>query len=252
MTDFSKDPVYNMAAMLRWPYLAAAPSTAAAAAAAFGSGAGPAAAADGTEAAVATATHALVRRALLARLQSDYRRVMLESQGPGIELSEHSAALQDLLISLQVVLSYGVRPKPLRWYDAARPTLWTLIEALQRLPERERVLVPEAVQSVQSVNDMMPGAPPADKGRAWLMKALMEKHLADALRAVTQNHAQLSEWYEDGAFILHDEWPVALGLLDGLQALDYAFFLKAGGTALTADLVQRYLARPTAENDDAW
>ena len=203
---------------------------------------------------LAAAAAGVVRSALLARFQADYRRLLAAREDAADVLSESSSALQHLLLSLQLILAHGLRSRASRWFEAS-PTVWSAIEAIARLPERERALVTEAVQSVASVQAMMGGRGPLEKARVWLLKALMEKHLAVSLRVLSTCDALLAELYEPVAMVRLDDFAVVLGLLDGLEGLEYAFDLKAAGRAsagatsvcgLSPDDVASYLAAAVA------
>jgi hypothetical protein len=216
---------------------------------------------DTPDALVREAGAAVVRRALRRRFEQDCRRLLLAAHGAGAggagdaaAVSEDDPCLQHLLLTLQLVLAHGLRPGPStgrRWFEddgrsgsggggAGARTSWHVIEGLARLPERERALVAEGVASVVSVNDMAA----RDKSRLWLLKALMEKHLASSLRVLFAASAPPHDLYEPGALLLHeDDRDVVLGLLDGLEGLDFAFCLRTGDAGmLTRATVRAYVA----------
>nr|XP_015205202.1 PREDICTED: RUN and FYVE domain-containing protein 1-like [Lepisosteus oculatus] len=64
------------------------------------------------------------------------------------------------------------------------------------------------------------------RARAWLCLALMQKKMADYLKALLDHKDLLSEFYEPGALLLEEEGSVIVGMLVGLNVIDANLCLK--------------------------
>ncbi|XP_043559577.1 RUN and FYVE domain-containing protein 1 isoform X2 [Chiloscyllium plagiosum] len=125
--------------------------------------------------------------------------------------------LQQFFVVMEQCLKHGLKVK--KTFLGPNKSFWGPLEVVEKL-------CPEAAEIATSVRDL-PGLKTAvGRGRAWLNLALMQKKLADYLKALLDRKDLLSEFYDPNALMMHDEGAVIVGLLVGLTVIDANLCLK--------------------------
>ncbi|XP_069754690.1 RUN and FYVE domain-containing protein 1-like isoform X5 [Narcine bancroftii] len=125
--------------------------------------------------------------------------------------------LQQFFVVMEQCLKHGLKVK--KTFLGPNKSFWGPLEQVEKL-------CPEAGEIATSVRDLPGLKTPIGRGRAWLNLALMQKKIADYLKALIDRKDVLSEFYEAHALMMHDEGAVIVGLLVGLTVIDANLCLK--------------------------
>ncbi|MGH0131442.1 UNVERIFIED_CONTAM: hypothetical protein FKN15_007179 [Acipenser sinensis] len=98
-------------------------------------------------------------------------------------------------------------------------SFWAPLELVEKL-------CPESADIAASARDLPGLKTCVGRARAWLHLALMQKKMADYMKALIERKDLLSEFYEPGALMLEEEGAVVVGLLVGLNVIDANLCLK--------------------------
>jgi len=79
------------------------------------------------------------------------------------------------------------------------------------------------IKSITEMTDLRSG----EQGVAWIQMSLMDKQLADNMKAIVEDIDLIKQWYEPYAFMLTEQAGVLLGLLLGSSTINFNFFIKA-------------------------
>ncbi|XP_051870817.1 RUN and FYVE domain-containing protein 1 [Pristis pectinata] len=125
--------------------------------------------------------------------------------------------LQQFFVVMEQCLKHGLKVK--KTFLGPNKSFWGPLELVEKL-------CPEAAEIAASVRDLPGLKTPIGRGRAWLNLALMQKKIADYLKALIDRKDLLSEFYDTNALMMHDEGAVIVGLLVGLTVIDANLCLK--------------------------
>ncbi|XP_078406935.1 RUN and FYVE domain-containing protein 1 [Cetorhinus maximus] len=125
--------------------------------------------------------------------------------------------LQQFFVVMEQCLKHGLKVK--KTFLGPNKSFWGPLELVEKL-------CPEAAEIATSVRDLPGLKTPVGRGRAWLNLALMQKKIADYLKALIDRKDLLSEFYDPSALMMHDEGAVIVGLLVGLTVIDANLCLK--------------------------
>jgi len=102
---------------------------------------------------------------------------------------------------------------------SGRSDYWNYIETLETFFEPAK----NSINTIRQITDVKTAT---GRGRAWIRFALIEKSLALYLQQLTSNEKWTREWYDRHAFLRNEEINVLIGLLIGMNALDFSLCLK--------------------------
>ncbi|XP_062909472.1 RUN and FYVE domain-containing protein 1 [Mobula hypostoma] len=125
--------------------------------------------------------------------------------------------LQQFFVVMEQCLKHGLKVK--KTFLGPNKSFWGPLEIVEKL-------CPEAAEISASVKDLPGLKTPIGRGRAWLNLALMQKKIADYLKALIDRKDLLSEFYDTNALMMQDEGAVIVGLLVGLTVIDANLCLK--------------------------
>uniref|UniRef100_UPI00398EE2DD RUN and FYVE domain-containing protein 1-like isoform X2 n=1 Tax=Pristiophorus japonicus TaxID=55135 RepID=UPI00398EE2DD len=125
--------------------------------------------------------------------------------------------LQQFFVVMEQCLKHGLKVK--KTFLGPNKSFWGPLELVEKL-------CPEAAEIATSVRDLPGLKTTVGRGRAWLNLALMQKKIADYLKALIDRKDLLSEFYDPNALMMHDEGAVIVGLLVGLTVIDANLCLK--------------------------
>ncbi|XP_072923644.1 RUN and FYVE domain-containing protein 1 isoform X1 [Hemitrygon akajei] len=125
--------------------------------------------------------------------------------------------LQQFFVVMEQCLKHGLKVK--KTFLGPNKSFWGPLEIVEKL-------CPEAAEISTSVKDLPGLKTPIGRGRAWLNLALMQKKIADYLKALIDRKDLLSEFYDTNALMMQDEGAVIVGLLVGLTVIDANLCLK--------------------------
>lgn len=162
--------------------------------------------------------HMKNERANLMNMMKLSIKVLIQSAlSLGRTLDADYPPLQQFFVVMEQCLKHGLKVK--KTFLGPNKSFWGPLELVEKL-------CPEAAEIATSARNL-PGLKTAiGKGRAWLNLALMQKKMADYLKALIDRKDLLSEFYDTNALIMHDEGAVIVGLLVGLTVIDANLCLK--------------------------
>lgn len=157
-------------------------------------------------------------RANLMNMMKLSIKVLIQSAlSLGRTLDADYPPLQQFFVVMEQCLKHGLKVK--KTFLGPNKSFWGPLELVEKL-------CPEAAEIATSARNL-PGLKTAiGRGRAWLNLALMQKKMADYLKALIDRKDLLSEFYDTNALIMHDEGAVIVGLLVGLTVIDANLCLK--------------------------
>ncbi|XP_076459942.1 protein RUFY3-like [Babylonia areolata] len=160
-----------------------------------------------------------VERANLMNVSKLLIKELIDSSlAHGRMLDDDYVPLQQFFVVLEHVLRHGLKPK--KGMLSRKREFWSVLENVEKI-------APEAAEITTSVRDMPNIKTPLGRARAWLRLAMMQKSLADYFKAMIEKKEQLlTEFYENGAFMVEEEGTVIAGLLVGLNVLDCNMCIK--------------------------
>ncbi|XP_055499092.1 RUN and FYVE domain-containing protein 1 [Leucoraja erinacea] len=162
--------------------------------------------------------HMKNERANLMNMMKLSIKVLIQSAlSLGRTLDADYPPLQQFFVVMEQCLKHGLKVK--KTFLGPNKSFWGPLELVEKL-------CPEAAEIATSARNL-PGLKTAiGRGRAWLNLALMQKKMADYLKALIDRKDLLSEFYDTNALIMHDEGAVIVGLLVGLTVIDANLCLK--------------------------
>ncbi|KAL8587508.1 hypothetical protein ACOMHN_000914 [Nucella lapillus] len=160
-----------------------------------------------------------VERANLMNVSKLLIKELIDSSlAHGRMLDDDYVPLQQFFVVLEHVLRHGLKPK--KGMLSRKREFWSVLENVEKIAS-------EAGEITTSVRDMPNIKTPLGRARAWLRLSMMQKSLADYFKIMIENkELLLSEFYENGAFMLEEEGMVIAGLLVGLNVLDCNMCIK--------------------------
>uniref|UniRef100_A0A665V1R6 RUN and FYVE domain-containing protein 1-like n=1 Tax=Echeneis naucrates TaxID=173247 RepID=A0A665V1R6_ECHNA len=153
---------------------------------------------------------AIERSNLLSMMKLSIKVLIQSSLSLGRTLDSDYPPLQQFFVVLEHCLKHGLKGKINPYGD-----LWNW---LRNLPET----CPASSIFLYTYN-MRTGL---GRARAWLHLALMQKKVADYMKALLDRKDLLSEFYDSGALMMEDEGAVMGGLLVGLNVIDANLCIK--------------------------
>ncbi|MBN3271616.1 RUFY1 protein, partial [Polyodon spathula] len=162
--------------------------------------------------------HMAVERSNLLNMMQLSVKVLIQSAvSLGRSLDSHSPPLQQFLVVLEHCLKHALKAK--KSFIGQNKSFWAPLELVEKL-------CPESADIAASARDLPGLKTCVGRARAWLHLALMQKKVADYMRALIEHKDLLSEFYEPGALMLEEEGAVVVGLLVGLNVIDANLCLK--------------------------
>uniref|UniRef100_A0AAX7W674 RUN and FYVE domain containing 1 n=1 Tax=Astatotilapia calliptera TaxID=8154 RepID=A0AAX7W674_ASTCA len=160
---------------------------------------------------------AIERSNLLSMLKLSIRVLIQSSMSLGRTLDSEYPPLQQFFVVLEHCLKHGLKAK--KSFIGYNKSIWGPLELVEKL-------CTESVNIATSARDMPGIKTGLGRGRAWLHLALMQKKVADYMKALLDHKDLLSEFYDFGALMLEDEGSVMVGLLVGLNVIDANLCIK--------------------------
>lgn len=160
---------------------------------------------------------AIERSNLLSMLKLSIRVLIQSSMSLGRTLDSEYPPLQQFFVVLEHCLKHGLKAK--KSFIGYNKSIWGPLELVEKL-------CPESVNIATSARDMPGIKTGLGRGRAWLHLALMQKKVADYMKALLDHKDLLSEFYDSGALMLEEEGSVMVGLLVGLNVIDANLCIK--------------------------
>uniref|UniRef100_A0A669EVT6 RUN and FYVE domain containing 1 n=1 Tax=Oreochromis niloticus TaxID=8128 RepID=A0A669EVT6_ORENI len=160
---------------------------------------------------------AIERSNLLSMLKLSIRVLIQSSMSLGRTLDSEYPPLQQFFVVLEHCLKHGLKAK--KSFIGHNKSIWGPLELVEKL-------CPESVNIATSARDMPGIKTGLGRGRAWLHLALMQKKVADYMKALLDHKDLLSEFYDSGALMLEEEGSVMVGLLVGLNVIDANLCIK--------------------------
>ncbi|XP_051790103.1 LOW QUALITY PROTEIN: RUN and FYVE domain-containing protein 1-like [Erpetoichthys calabaricus] len=174
----------------------------------------------GTENAAKTALRdqmAIERSNLMNMMKLSIKVLIQSSLSLGRTLDSEYLPLQQFFIVLEHCLKHGLKTK--KSFIGQSKSFWGPLELVEKL-------CPESTDLATSARELPGLKTCVGRGRAWLHLALMQKKLADYLKALADRKDLLSEFYDLGALLMEEEGAVIVGLLVGLNVIDANLCLK--------------------------
>ncbi|XP_017282174.1 RUN and FYVE domain-containing protein 1 [Kryptolebias marmoratus] len=160
---------------------------------------------------------AIERSNLLSMLKLSIKVLIQSSMSLGRTLDSEYPPLQQFFIVLEHCLKHGLRAK--KSFIGQNKSIWGPLELVERL-------CPESANIATSARDLPGIKTGVGRGRAWLHLALMQKKVADYMKALLDRKDLLSEFYDSGALMMEEEGAVMGGLLVGLNVIDANLCIK--------------------------
>ncbi|XP_061541093.1 RUN and FYVE domain-containing protein 1 [Phycodurus eques] len=160
---------------------------------------------------------AIERSNLLSMLKLSIKVLMQSSLSLGRTLDSEYPPLQQFFLVLEHCLKHGLKAK--KSFIGQNKSIWGPLELTERL-------CPDSVNIATSARDLPGIKTGLGRGRAWLHLALMQKKMADYMKALLDRKDLLSEFYDPGALMMEEEGAVMGGLLVGLNVIDANLCIK--------------------------
>ncbi|KAM8847826.1 RUN and FYVE domain-containing protein 1 [Synchiropus picturatus] len=160
---------------------------------------------------------AIERSNLLSMMKLSIKVLIQSSLNLGRTLDSDYPPLQQFFIVLEHCLKHGLKAK--KTFIGQNKSIWGPLELVERL-------CPESVNIATSARDLPTIKTGLGRGRAWLHLALMQKKVADYMKALLDRKDLLSEFYDSGALMMEEEGAVMGGLLVGLNVIDANLCIK--------------------------
>uniref|UniRef100_A0A3Q0RMK1 RUN and FYVE domain containing 1 n=1 Tax=Amphilophus citrinellus TaxID=61819 RepID=A0A3Q0RMK1_AMPCI len=160
---------------------------------------------------------AIERSNLLSMMKLSIRVLIQSSMSLGRTLDSEYPPLQQFFVVLEHCLKHGLKAK--KSFIGHNKSIWGPLELVEKL-------CPESVNIATSARDMPGIKTGLGRGRAWLHLALMQKKVADYMKALLDHKDLLSEFYDSGALMMEEEGSVMVGLLVGLNVIDANLCIK--------------------------
>ncbi|XP_068570594.1 RUN and FYVE domain-containing protein 1 isoform X2 [Cebidichthys violaceus] len=160
---------------------------------------------------------AIERSNLLSMMKLSIKVLIQSSLSLGRTLDSEYPPLQQFFIVLEHCLKHGLKAK--KSFIGQNKSIWGPLELVEKL-------CPESVNIATSARDLPGIKTGLGRARAWLHLALMQKTVADYMKALLDRKDLLSEFYDSGALMVEDEGAVMGGLLVGLNVIDANLCIK--------------------------
>ncbi|XP_053735278.1 RUN and FYVE domain-containing protein 1 [Synchiropus splendidus] len=160
---------------------------------------------------------AIERSNLLSMMKLSIKVLIQSSLNLGRTLDSDYPPLQQFFIVLEHCLKHGLKAK--KTFIGQNKSIWGPLELVERL-------CPESANIATSARDLPTIKTGLGRGRAWLHLALMQKKVADYMKALLDRKDLLSEFYDSGALMMEEEGAVMGGLLVGLNVIDANLCIK--------------------------
>ncbi|TKS72577.1 RUN and FYVE domain-containing protein 1 [Collichthys lucidus] len=157
------------------------------------------------------------RSNLLSMMKLSVRVLIQSSLSLGRTLDSEYPPLQQFFVVLEHCLKHGLKAK--KTFISQNKSIWGPLELVEKL-------CPESVNIATSARDLPGIKTGLGRGRAWLHLALMQKKVADYMKALLDRKDLLSEFYDSGALMVEEEGSVMGGLLVGLNVIDANLCIK--------------------------
>ncbi|XP_068440798.1 RUN and FYVE domain-containing protein 1 isoform X2 [Clinocottus analis] len=157
------------------------------------------------------------RSNLLSMMKLSIKVLIQSSLSLGRTLDSDYPPLQQFFIVLEHCLKHGLKAK--KSFIGQNKSIWGPLELVEKL-------CPESVNIATSARDLPGIKTGLGRGRAWLHLALMQKTVADYMKALLDRKDLLSEFYDSGALMVEEEGAVMGGLLVGLNVIDANLCIK--------------------------
>ncbi|XP_054648219.1 RUN and FYVE domain-containing protein 1 [Dunckerocampus dactyliophorus] len=160
---------------------------------------------------------AIERTNLLSMLKLSIKVLIQSSLNLGRTLDSEYPPLQQFFLVLEHCLKHGLKAK--KSFIGQNKSIWGPLELTEKL-------CPESANIATSARDLPGIKTGLGRGRAWLHLALMQKTMADYVKALLDRKDLLSEFYDYGALMMEEEGAVMGGLLVGLNVIDANLCIK--------------------------
>uniref|UniRef100_A0A3Q3H089 RUN and FYVE domain containing 1 n=1 Tax=Labrus bergylta TaxID=56723 RepID=A0A3Q3H089_9LABR len=174
---------------------------------------------------------AIERSNLLSMLKLSIKVLIQSSLNLGRTLDSDYPPLQQFFIVLEHCLKHGLKAK--KSFIGQNKSVWGPLELVEKL-------CPDSANIATSARDLPGIKTGLGRARAWLHLALMQKTVADYMKALLDRkdllrllsvnhhhfHYTLSEFYDSGALMVEEEGAVMGGLLVGLNVIDANLCIK--------------------------
>ncbi|CAN9514834.1 unnamed protein product [Ophioblennius macclurei] len=157
------------------------------------------------------------RSNLLSMMKLSIKVLIQSSLSLGRTLDSDYPPLQQFFVVLEHCLKHGLKAK--KSFIGQNKSIWGPLELVEKL-------CPESINIATSARDMPGIKTGLGRARAWLHLALMQKKVADYLKALLDHKDLLSEFYDSGALMMEEEGAVMGGLLVGLNVIDANLCIK--------------------------
>ncbi|KAK7922105.1 hypothetical protein WMY93_009007 [Mugilogobius chulae] len=160
---------------------------------------------------------AIERSNLLSMMKLSIKVLIQSSLSLGQTLDSDYPPLQQFFVVLEHCLKHGLKAK--KTFIGQNKSIWGPLELVEKL-------CPESLDITTSARDMPGIKTGLGRARAWLHLALMQKKIADYMKALLERKDLLSEFYDPGALVIEEEGSVLGGLLVGINVIDANLCIK--------------------------
>ncbi|KAG7465139.1 hypothetical protein MATL_G00172950 [Megalops atlanticus] len=160
---------------------------------------------------------AVERSNLLSMMKLSVKVLIQSALSLGRSLDSEYPPLQQFFVVLEHCLKHGLKVK--KSFIGQNKSIWGPLELVEKL-------CPESSNIATSARDLPGIKTGLGRGRAWLHLALMQKKVADYMKALLDRRDLLSEFYEPGALMMEEEGTVIVGMLVGLNVIDANLCVK--------------------------
>uniref|UniRef100_A0A8P4GH56 RUN and FYVE domain-containing protein 1 n=1 Tax=Dicentrarchus labrax TaxID=13489 RepID=A0A8P4GH56_DICLA len=155
------------------------------------------------------------RSNLLSMMKLSIKVLIQSSLSLGRTLDSEYPPLQQFFVVLEHCLKHGLKAK--KSFIGQNKSIWGPLELVEKL-------CPESVNIATSARDLPGIKTGLGRARAWLHLALMQKKVADYMKAFYVG--LIYEFYDSGALMVEEEGAVMGGLLVGLNVIDANLCIK--------------------------
>ncbi|XP_030639707.1 RUN and FYVE domain-containing protein 1 [Chanos chanos] len=160
---------------------------------------------------------AVERSNLLSMMKLSVKVLIQSSLSLNRTLDSEYPPLQQFFVVLEHCLKHGLKVK--KSFIGQNKSIWAPLELVEKL-------CPESSDIATSARDIPGIKTGLGRARAWLHLALMQKKLADYMKALIDRRDLLGEFYDPGALMIEEEGTVIVGMLVGLNVIDANLCVK--------------------------
>ncbi|KAM3866897.1 RUN and FYVE domain-containing protein 1 [Diretmus argenteus] len=157
------------------------------------------------------------RTNLLSMMKLSIKVLIQSSMSLGRTLDSDYPPLQQFFVVLEHCLKHGLRAR--KSFIGLNKSIWGPLELVEKL-------CPESSDIATSARDLPGLKTGLGRARAWLHLALMQKKVADYMKALLDRKDLLGEFYDPGALIMEEEGTVIVGMLVALNVIDANLCIK--------------------------